>query len=388
MNLMDLSFSEDQDMLKTTAGDFLRNECPPSLVRELEASEEGYSPELWRKIAELGWLGLGFPDEYGGEGGNLVDLMILCTEMGRVLFPSPYFSTVALGGLTILEAGSEEQKMEFLPEIAKGEYVLTQALLETSNTYEAEGMNVRAIARGDNYIVDGTKLLVANAHIADWLICVTRTRLDDPAEEGLTLFLVDAKSPGIAVTSLPNIAKAKLNAVEFQSTVVPKRNMLGQLNKGWAPLQRALLKATVLQCAEIVGACSEIQRISVQYAKDRVQYEVPIGIHQSIQWKCVDMGDAINKARVLTHTAAAALNDDEPALLEVALAKACANQTARFCAYEGHQIHSGVGQLVDHNLTLYSPRLKAFEVNLGNTDYHLDKIADALGLSTLTASPV
>jgi len=380
MNLMDLSFSEDQEMLRTTAGDFLKNECPPSVVRQLEASEEGYSPELWRKIAELGWLGLGFPEKYGGEGGNLIDLMILGTEMGRVLFPSPFLSTVALGGLTLLEAGSEEQKTELLPKIAKGECILAQAFLETSNTYEAEGMNVRATTRGDDYVIDGTKILVANAHIADWLICVTRTGLDGPAEDGITLFLVDAKSPGIAITPLPNIAKAKLYAVEFQGTTVPRKNVLGELNKGWAPLQRVLLKATVLQCAEIVGACSEVQRMSVQYAKDRVQYEVPIGIHQSIQWKCVDMGDAINRARVLTHTAAAALNDDEPALLEVALAKACAAQTTRFCAYEGHQIHSGVGQLVDHNLTLYSPRLKAFEVNLGDADYHLDKIADALGL--------
>lgn len=380
MDLMDLSFSEDQEMLRTTAGDFLRNECPPSLVRELEASEKGYSPELWRKIAELGWLGLGFPDKYGGEGGSLIDLMILCTEMGRVLFPSPYFSTVALGGLTIMETGSQEQKTEFVPKITRGEYILAQALLETSNTCEAEGINVRASARGDDYIIEGTKLLVTNAHIADWFICVTRTSFDGPAEEGITLFLVDAGSPGITVTPLPNIAKARVNAVEFQSTVVPGKNMLGELNKGWAPLQRALLKATVLQCAEMVGACSEVHRISVQYAKDRVQYGVPIGIHQSIQWKCVDMGDAINKARVLTHTAAAALNDDEPSLLEVALAKACATQTAHFCAYEGHQIHSGVGQLVDHNLSLYSPRLKAFELNLGNADYHLDKIADGLGL--------
>ena len=380
MNLADLIFSEEQEMLRTTARDFLREECPSSAVRELDASEEGYSPELWRKIADLGWLGLGFPEKHGGESGNLIDLMILCTEMGRALFPNPYFSTVALGGLAILEAGSEEQKMEFLPRIAKGEYIFAQALLETSNTYEAEGMSVRAIARRDDYVISGTKLLVANAHIADWLICVTRTRLDGPAEEGITLFLVDAKSPGIVVTPLPNVAKAKLSAVEFQDTVVPKKNMLGQVNKGWAPLQRALQKATVLQCAEIVGACSEVQLMSVQFAKDRVQYGVPIGIHQSIQWKCVDMGDAVNKARVLTHTAAAALNDDESGLLEVALAKACASQTAHFCAYEGHQIHSGVGQLVDHSLSLYSSRLKAFEVNLGDADYHLDKIADAMGL--------
>jgi len=306
--------------------------------------------------------------------------MILCTEMGRVLFPSPHFSTIALGGLTILEAGSEEQKMELLSRMARGECIFAQALLEISNTYEAEGISLRAIARRDDYIINGTKLLVANAHIADWLICVTRTKLDGPAEEGITLFLVDAKSPGIVVTPLPNVAKAKLSAVEFQDTVVPKKNMLGEVNKGWALLQRALQKATVFQCAEIVGACSEVQRISVQYAKDRVQYGVPIGVHQSIQWKCVDMGDAVNKARVLTHTAAAALNDDEPGLLEVALAKACASQTARFCAYESHQIHSGVGQLVDHDLPLYSPRLKAFEVNLGDADYHLDKIADAMGL--------
>ncbi|MBI2848264.1 MAG: hypothetical protein HYX83_03725 [Chloroflexi bacterium] len=155
---------------------------------------------------------------------------------------------------------------------------------------------------------------------------------------------------------------------------------MGELNKGWPLLQRALQKATVLQCAEIDGACSEVQRMSVEYAKDRVQYGVPIGIHQSIQWKCVDMGDAINKARILTHTAATALADDEPALLEAALAKACASQTARFCAYEAHQIFSGAGQLVEHPLSLYSPRLKLMEANLGDADYHLNKIAEAMDL--------
>lgn len=380
MNRSDLTLTEEQEMLRTAAIDFLKEQCPTSLVRELEAGEEGYSPDLWKQIADLGWLGLGFPERYGGQGGNLIDQMILCREMGRVLFPSPYFSTVALGGLTIMEAASEEQKMEFLPRIARGECIFALALLETTNTYEADGIRVRASARRDDYIIDGTKLLVADAHVADWLICVARTRFEGPAQEGITLFLVDARSPGIALSPLPNIAKARLSAVEFQSVVVPGKNILGELNKGWTVLQRALQKATVLQCAEIVGACSEVQRMSVQFAKDRVQYGVPIGIHQSIQWKCVDMGDAVNKARVLTHTAAAVLVDEEPAMLEVALAKACASQAARLCAYEGHQIFSGAGQIVDHPLTLYSPRLKLMEMNLGDADYHLNRIAEAMGL--------
>ncbi len=380
MDLMDLTFSEEQEMLRTAAADFLRNECPPSMVRTLENSEEGYSKGLWGKIAELGWLGLGFPEEYGGAGGSLIDLIVLSREMGRALLPSPFFATVALGAFVIEEAGNERQKSEFLPRIARGECILTQALLETTNTYEPEGMQVRAIARGEDFVINGTKLLVPFAHIAEQIICVTRTGFGGAPQDGITLFMVDARSPGVAIVPLPNIAKARLFAVEFHNAIVPKKNMLGELNTGWAPLQRALQKATVLQCAEIVGACEEVQRISVQYAKDRIQYGVPIGIHQSIQWKCVDMGDAINRARTLTHTAAAAIRDGEAALFEVALAKACASQTARFCAYEGHQIHPGVGQLVDHNLTLYSPRLKLFEVYLGDADYHLDKVADQLGM--------
>lgn len=206
---MELALSEEQEMLKKMARDFLTDRFPKKVVKELEASELGYSPELWKEIAELGWMGLVFPEKYGGSSMSFLDLAVLLEEMGRACLPGPYFSTVILGGLPILDVGSEEQKDAYLPKIASGELIFTLALTESSARYDSTSIKVKATRDKNGYILNGTKFFVPDAHIADYILCVARTAQGANPEDGITIFIVDGKSRGINCTVLKTIANDK-----------------------------------------------------------------------------------------------------------------------------------------------------------------------------------
>ena len=182
---MDLGLDEAQQMLKNSARTFLEAECPATYVRAMEEDDRGYTPELWQKISEQGWLGLIIPEQYGGVGLSFLDLSILLEEMGRSLLPEPFFSTVVMAGMTILDAGSEAQKREFLPQIAEGQLIMTLALTEPSARWDPTGVQTAAEAQGDGYVINGTKLFVPNAHVSDYLIVVART---GQAERDVSLF--------------------------------------------------------------------------------------------------------------------------------------------------------------------------------------------------------
>jgi alkylation response protein AidB-like acyl-CoA dehydrogenase len=376
---MDLSLNEEQQMLQKMARDFLEDKCPPAIVRELEASELGYSPDMWHEIADLGWVGLIFPEKYGGSELSLVDLAIIYEEVGRAILPSPYTPTV-LAGLVILASGSEEQKSEFLPKIISGENIFTLALLEPSASYDPEGITVRAEAAGDDYVINGTKLLVPNAHFADWMLCATRTNDGKTSEDGITLFLVEPKSAGITTELISTTALDKQYEVTFKNVKVSKKNMVGELNGGWAPLARVLQQAAVLLSVEVVGISQKVLEIAVEWAKTRVVYDREIGVYQAIQHKCVDMFRNVEGARVMAWTAALVLGDGLPGTEEVAAAKAWASLTAQAAAYEGHMIFAGQGYMQEHDMQLYSRRLKAAELNLGDAGYHFEKFAQAIGM--------
>lgn len=378
---MDLGFSEEQEMLRKTARDFLETECPSTLVKEMAEDEQGYTSGLWGKMAELGWMGLALPEEYDGMGMSFLDLAVLLEEMGRACLPGPFFSTVVLGGLTILEAGNEEQKKELLPKIAAGEAILTMALTEPSASYEPASITVKAVPDKDDYVISGTKLFVENAHIADYLICVTRTR--DGAgkdEDGITLFLVDGKSPGIATTLLKTIAGDKQCEVTFENVRVPQKNMLGERDKGWPVVEKILQKATVAKCAEMIGGAQATLDMSVAYAKERIQFGRPIGSFQAIQHHCANMVTDVDGSRFITYQAAWMVSEGLPAVMEVSMAKAWVSEAYRRVTQLGHQIHGGIGFCMDHDMPLYFKRAKAAEPTFGSADWHREIVARELGL--------
>jgi len=375
---MDLDFSEDQKMLKTMVRDLLVKECPKKLVREMEDSETGQSPDLWGNLIELGLTGLPFPEKYGGGDGSFLDLAVLLEETGRACLPGPFFTTVVLGGLTIMNAGTEEQKKQYLPMISQGK-VITLALTEPDGGYDPDCIETSATAEQNGYVINGTKLFVPDALIADYILCLARTGKGSSGD-GLTLFIVDAKSQGINCAPLYTVARDKQCEVIFNKVKVPKENILGEVDKGWEVIEKVLQLAAVAKCAELVGAAEQVMEMSVTYSTERIAFDHPIGSFQSIQHYCANMKVDVDGMRFLTYQAAWLLSEGLPAAKEVAIAKAWVNEAIRRINATGHQIHGSIGYTLDHDMQLYYRRGKAAEVLFGDADYYREKVACELGL--------
>jgi len=323
-------------------------------------------------------MGLPFPEEYGGGEGSFLDLAVLIEEMGRACLPGPFFSTVVLGGLTILEVGTEEQKKEFLPQIAEGKLVIALALTEPSGGYKASDVNVEAVPDGDDYVISGTKLFVSDAHVADWIICVARTATRSNPEDGLTLFLVKGDSEGLTCDLLSSLAKDKQCEVVFNKVRVPSENILGEPDEGWELVCRIMQRAAVAKSVEMVGAAQQVLEMTVDYAKERVQFERPIGSFQAVQHHCANMALAVDASRYLAYQAAWMLSEGLPCDMEVAAAKAWISDSLKQVSVLGHQVHGAIGFTLDHDMQLYSRRAKAAEVVFGDSDFHREQLARIL----------
>ena len=373
---MDFSLTEEQEMLKTMARDYLAKNCPkPSaMLKELRNDERGYPPELWKGMAELGWMGLALPEKYGGAGGSFLDLIVLLEEMGRACLPGPFFSTVLLGGLTILEAGTEKQKQELLTKVSQGEVILTLALLEPNAKYEPLAVAIKATRNDDDFVISGTKLFVPNAHVADYIICAARTT------EGITLFLLDTKSPGIETTVLQTIDWSKQCAVALNNVKVSKDNILGKLGQGWEIIERALAKAKIGICADAVGCTGRAMEMAIDYAKERVQFGVRIGTFEVIQHYCADMAIALEACRWATYKTAWMLSEGKPYAQWVAMTKAFVSTAIQKILFSASHIHGSIGMTIDHDMPLYYSRGKALELTFGSGDENLELVAEQMGL--------
>jgi alkylation response protein AidB-like acyl-CoA dehydrogenase len=374
---MKLTLTEEQEMLKKTARDFLADKCSKKFIKQMEESETGYSRELWQEMAELGWIGLAFPGKYGGGDMSFLDLAVLLEEMGRACLPSPFFSTVVLGGLSILDVGSDEQKQEYLPKIIGGEKILTLALTEPGyRNYHTSSVTVEAVHDDGSYMISGTKLFVTDAHIADYLLCVAKTK----PENGTTIFLADAKNPRIKHTILKTIACDKLCEVIFDRMSVPEANILGRLNQGWSTVQKIIERAAVGKCCEMVGNIQRVLEMTVEYAKERKQFDCPIGSFQAIQHYCADMATDVDGARFSTYQAAWMLSEGLPCTKEVAIAKAWIGEASQRVFALAHQIYGAIGVTIEHDLHYYTRRAKAAELAFGDADFYREMVAREMGL--------
>jgi alkylation response protein AidB-like acyl-CoA dehydrogenase len=374
---MDLGLSEQQELLKNAARDFLEKECPETLVREMEEDEKGYSPDLWRKMADQGWQGLLVPEEHGGAGFSYLDLIILTEEFGRALVPGPFISTQVGGVIPLLEGGTPEQQKQYLPNIASGNAIWTLAYTEPSARFDAEGVALEVKEAGGDVVLNGTKLFVRDANVADFFTVVGR-KPGTKGDDGITLLIVDAKSGGISQTQLKTIAADKQAEVKFENVKVPAANVIPG---GAATLKKIQRKATVLECAYLVGLAQMDFDISVQYAKDRIQFGRPIGSFQAIQHKAADMVTDVDGSRFITYRAAWSVDQDESdADLNVNMAKAWVSEATRRVVAHGQQIHGGIGFTKDYKVQLYFRRQKAAELAWGDGDYHREAVADALAI--------
>jgi alkylation response protein AidB-like acyl-CoA dehydrogenase len=371
---VDFSLNEQQEMMQTLAREFLTSEYSDKVLKAMVRDEKGFTPELWRKMAETNLMGLSLPEEYGGVG-DFLDLTVVLEEMGRACFISPFFATVVLGASAVMEAGSKEQKQKFLPEIAEGKIIVTLALTESSARYTADAVQVKAATQGGDYIINGTKLFVPDAHVADYLVCAARTGNTGGPEDGITLFIVDINTPGLSHKLLKTIAGDKQCEVTFDKVKVAGDNVLGEIDRGWPYVEKVLQKANTGRCAEIVGLAQQALNLSLDYAKERIAFGHPIGAFQSIQHRCADMLIDVEGSRFATYQAAWRINEGLPAAREVAAAKAWVSQACRRVMNSAHQVHGAIGFSEDHILHYYTRKVRANEFSFGGVDYHLEKLA-------------
>ena len=382
---MDLALDETQQMLKNSARDFLSRECTPEVVRAMEKDERGYSTELWDQMVTLGWTGLPFPEEHGGTAASFLDLAVLVEEMGRALAPVPFLSTVVLGGLTVMEAGNDDQRRKIIPDICRGQAILTLAVLEDSASYSPGGIHLQAQEQGAAFVLNGTKLFVPDGQVADLLIVAARTsphapESDTNPEEGITLFLVPTASDGVEVTSNLTIASDRQARIAFNNVSVPASSVLGQVGAGWPVLSNALQRASTAKCVEMAGGADAVLEMTVEYAKNRVQFGRPVGSFQAVQHHCANMATDVEGIRLAALQAAWRISESEDASQEVALAKAWVSDAYQRVCATAHQCHGAIGFTQEHNLQLYTRRARMQETAYGDGNYHRELMAQSLGL--------
>jgi alkylation response protein AidB-like acyl-CoA dehydrogenase len=377
---MELDFSEEQRILRKSAKDFFMRESPELLIRELRKHETGHSPELWRKMADLGWLGVIIPEEYGGTGGTFMDLALLLEAMGEVCLPGPFFSTAVLGVNIILLAGTEDQKKNLLPRIAEGRQVVALALSDPGNWNEYEKTRTLARHNGSEYVVEGVKHFVENAQMADKIICVAQVEDQNGSNQGLTLFLVDRDRPGVEIRPFQTLAYERHCEVVFHGVRLNEDAVLGTVGKARPALETLLERAAVAKCAEMLGAAHVAFDTTVAYAKERVQFGRPIGSFQAVQHHLANMAVDLDCLRYLTYQAAWRIAEGLPAGTEAAMAKAYAGEAAARVTRFSHQVHGAIAFCDEHNLHFYYRKVKAAGLIFGDSEYHLEKVAQALGL--------
>jgi alkylation response protein AidB-like acyl-CoA dehydrogenase len=364
---VDVDFDDRQAELQHVARDLFRARCPLDRVRELEESDEGYDPALWREMARLDWLGLSYPAELGGADAGVSALLGVYAEMGRALVPSPHLPSAVLCGHTVVAEGT---RRDLLAAMINGETVLAPAIVESEGAWGAEGIQLPATPSGGGFRLDGSKLLVPYAHVAGQLLVAAR------APEGITLFLVDAAAS--TLERLPNIAGYPLFAATFDGVEVGADAVVGTVGQGEDLLGPALRRASVLRCAEIAGAGEALLDITVTYANQREQFGRAIGQFQAVQYLCSDIAVAAHLTSLLARQAGDALDRGGPAGREVAAASAYGSRAAQRIVHCAHEVHAGMAFMLESNVQLFTRRAKHWEFDLGTAEDHDDALAGEL----------
>jgi alkylation response protein AidB-like acyl-CoA dehydrogenase len=379
---MDFAFTEEQEELRSTARGFLAEHSGSEQVRQAMESELGYDPQVWKQIGtELGWTSVTIPEAYGGLGLSYVELIALMEVMGESLLCAPFFSSVCLAANALLVGGSDSQKKEHLPGIAEGQTRATVAFTETGGDWGASGIEALARRDGGDFLLSGKKCFVLDGHCADLVVVAARAE-GTGGEEGISLFVVPGDAKGLERRALPTLDQTRrLADLELRDVRVPAAALLGEEGAGWPTLAKTLDLACVALSAEQVGGAQRCLDMSVEYAKERVQFGRPIGSFQAIKHKCADMMVEVESARSASYYAGCvAAEDSEELPLVASLAKAYCSDAYFQCAADAIQIHGGVGFTWEYDVHLYFKRAKSTETFLGDATYHRERLAQKIGL--------
>jgi len=374
---MDILPTEEEQMLKNVAREFLEAECSTAMVREMEIDGLGYPPALWKQMADLGWLGLALPEEFGGQGLPLTYLGLVLEEIGRVMAPVPLHSTM-VAALTIGSDGTNQQKQDILPAVSDGGMVLTWAVHERDPRLIPDAMQLQATADGDGWVLNGTKMFVDNFIVAQRCLVAARTSPASDVNQGISMFLVDPNGTGVSQTALVTLAKDKQSRVDFQNVRVERAALVGEVDQGWPIVERMLDWATALLCCQMVGATRKDAELAIEYAKNRVAFGRPIGSFQSVQHMLADMILHVDGGQMLTYEALWKMDQGLPASVEVSQAKAFCNEKCESVVRHSQVVHGGIGFMMEFDLHLWFRRVTSWTMRLGTTYDHRARIAAAL----------
>ncbi len=370
--MLDLEFSEEQEMLRETVRGVCRAYSAVEVVREMEDDPVGYPPELWKQLAQLDLIGLTRPEQHGGSGMTALEACVVYEELGRSLAPTPHFVSAVMAGGVLAAAGSEAQKAECLPRIASGESIFSCAWLERAGGYTAAGVQTTATADGDGFVLSGTKWHVPFASSAERLVVLARTGADDAVD----LFLVDPAAPGVTLEQQLTIASDTQYAVTLDEVRVPADARIGDAGTGWDTWNTVMLDGAILLAAQAIGGAQYALEITTQYAKDRHQFDKPLGAFQALAHYLADAKTVIDGGTILVREAAWARSLDRDVSQLAPMAKLFACKAFRDVTAMAQQLFGGVGFTLEYEIQLYFRRAKQLQVSWWDSR-HLEELVAA-----------
>ena len=383
---MDFRFTDEQQLLRDSIEKFLREDYGSTGVgiaerRKKSRKAPGYDEAMWNTFADLGWLGVAIPEEFGGIGGNLVDTMVVMEELGKGLILEPYFPTVVLGANAVLLGGSDAQKREILPGVVEGKILLALAHAEEQARNNPFDIATTASRHDSGWTLNGSKSLVLNGDSAHQLIVVARTSGNRNDRSGLTLFLVGAKSEGITRTDYPTVDCLRASEVRFENVMVGQSHVLGTVDQGAEVLEVVIQRAILALGAEAVGMMEMLHRDTAEYTRQRVQFGHPLSQFQTVKHRIVDMFVETELTRSLLYRATMETEAAHPeATLDIHALKHKLGKAGRFVGQSAVQLHGGMGQTEELRIGHYFIRLTAMDPLFGDKDYHLQRYVDLMSI--------
>ena len=369
---MDFSFTEEQEAFRASVRAFMARECPREYARRLDERAE-YPFELYEKMAELGWLGLPFPEKYGGSGGSAVDVAILVEELARgMLAAAQVFGAVLYVGGPINQLGSEQQRQRWLPPMIRGELQLAFGLSEPGSGSDAAALATKAQRRGDRYVLDGSKIFCSRAHIADYILVAARTDPEADKHRGISLLMVPRKQPGVHVRLLDKLGVKAIGTCEvvFDGAEAPADHLLGEENAGWKQLVTCLALERFYMAAMCTGGIAAVLDLATEYTRQREQFGKPIGKFQAIQHKLADMYTDLQASRLLTYQCAWLTSRGRAGGLEGSAAKVFSSEAYMRAAHQGMQLMGGYGYMMEFDMQRHFRDAKLMEIGGGTSEIH------------------
>ena len=373
---MPLALNEEQRMLRDTARDFLQNDAPVNLMRQLrdDGNEQGYSDELWHKMIEMGWPAVAIPERFGGLGFGFIGAGAILQEAGKTLANSPFFNTVALGAAAIIHGGNEAQQQTLLPKIAAGELTLALAH-EESNHHQSRGIQCQANVDGEQLMINGSKQFVAEGANADLLIVSLRTAEPSDKKDGITLAFIDPSTAGIKINRVNMIDSRNYAHIDFTNVVISTSNVIGELDNSQTLLDKTLDHGRICLAAEMLGGAQAMLDKTVEYLKDREQFGRKIGAFQALQHRAANMFAELEIAKSAVIHALSAIDENQDLALVASSAKTLANDCYRLITDEAVQMHGGIGLTDEMDIGFYLKRCRVSMQSLGDSGFHKNRFA-------------